>query len=164
VLVGAAGAGKSTFAAQWFDDREILSSDRYREIVSGDERDQSATDEAFRLLFRDLEKRLGSSGSAAVDATNVQAFARRGLVERARAAGVPTVAIVLDLPADVVLARNAGRRDRVVPAVAVRRQLAELRRALDGAGLAAEGFDEVYLIRSAEALDDLVLLRGSAPR
>jgi len=163
VLVGAAGSGKSTLAAGWFDDREILSSDRYREVASGDAADQGASDEAFRLLHRDLEARLAKSGSAIVDATNVQPFARRALLERAHAAGVPAIALVLDLPADVVLARNAARTDRVVPAAAVRRQLADLHRSLDGRGLPPEGFDEVYVIRTPEALDGLVLLRGSAP-
>lgn len=163
VLVGAAGSGKSTLAAQWFDDREILSSDRYRVLVSGDASDQDASDEAFRLLHRDLEARLAKSGSAIVDATNVQPFARRALLERAHAAGVPAIAIVLDIPADVVLARNAKRTDRVVPAAVVRRQLADLGRSLDGGGLLSEGFDEVHAIRTPEALDGLVLLRGSAP-
>jgi protein phosphatase len=162
VLVGAAGSGKSTFAAQWFDDREILSSDRYRELVSGDAAEQSASDEAFRLLHRDLEGRLAKRGSAIVDATNVAPFARRALLERAHAAGVPAIAIVLDLPADVVLTRNAARADRVVPA-AVRRQIGDLHRSLDGQGLPSEGFDEVYVIRTPGALDGLVLLRGSAP-
>lgn len=163
VLVGAAGSGKSTFAAQWFDDREILSSDRYRELVSGDAADQGASDEAFRLLHRDLEGRLAKRGSAIVDATNVQPFARRALLDRAHAAGVPAIAIVLDLPADVVAARNAGRVDRVVPTTVVDRQIGDLHRSLDGQGLPPEGFDEVYVIRTPEALDGLVLLRGSAP-
>lgn len=161
VLIGAAGSGKTTLAGRFFDDREILSSDRYRELISGDEADQSVNGPAFARLHRDLERRLAGSGTAVVDATNVAAGARRALLDRARQAKVPAVAIVLDLPADVVLARNAARGGRVVDAAVVRRQLADLRPALDRGLLAGEGFDAVYVIRDPGALEELVLLRGS---
>ena len=59
VLVGAAGAGKSTFAARHFAADEILSSDRFRAIVSGDEANQAATKAAFGMLHPALSKRLG---------------------------------------------------------------------------------------------------------
>jgi len=42
VLIGAAGAGKSTFAERHFARDEVLSSDRFRRIVSGDEANQAA--------------------------------------------------------------------------------------------------------------------------
>lgn len=181
VLIGAAGAGKSTFASRWFDDREILSSDRYRELVSGDASDQSATREAFRRLHHDLGRRLSTSGTAVVDATNVRPASRATLVAMARAVGVPAVAIVLDLPAEVILARNAGRRERIVPEHVVRRHLDDLDQRLGGRPspsgrpsrdgtpdavkvLEREGFDVVRWVTSAEELDDLVLIRGSAPR
>lgn len=164
VLVGAAGAGKSTFASRWFDDAEILSSDRYRELVSGDPTDQTVSREAFRRLHHALGRRLATSGTAVVDATNVRPDARAALLDHARAAGVPAIAIVLDLPDDEVLDRNGGRAAGVVPEPAVRRHIAELRRSLGGRGLAGEGFDAVHVVTSAADLDGLVVIRGSAPR
>ena len=143
VLVGAAGSGKSTFAARHFPAEQVLSSDAYRGVVSGDPADQRATPAAFAALHRDLDERLRAGRSAVVDATNVTARARRTLLRRAEAAGVPAVAIVLDLPAALVLARNAGRGPAAVPEDAVRRQLADLRRSLPVRSLQAEGFARV---------------------
>ncbi|MBE9064904.1 AAA family ATPase, partial [cf. Phormidesmis sp. LEGE 11477] len=58
VLIGASGAGKSTFARQHFAKTEILSSDHFRGVVSDDETDQSATRDAFEVLHYILAKRL----------------------------------------------------------------------------------------------------------
>lgn len=133
VLVGAAGAGKTTFAARHFAPDEVLSSDAYREAISGDAGDQRATGPAFAALHRAVARRLGAGRLTVVDATNVTASARRALVGRAAQAGVPAVAIVLDLEPSLVLARNRARAGRVVPEDVVRRQLADL------AGIPAEG-------------------------
>lgn len=173
VLIGAAGAGKSTLAARLFAADDVLSSDAHRAIVAGDEADQRATRTAFSILHRRLDQRLAAGHSAVVDATNVQAHASRSLLRRAAARGVPAVAIVLDLPAIEVLARNAARPGRSVPEAVVRRQLDGLARSAAAAGsiaggLAAEGFAAVHLVRSAAALDTLavewVRVRPSPPR
>src|SRR4051812_19951736 len=50
VLVGASGAGKSTFARRHFLPTEVVSSDACRRWVSDDETDQSATTDAFEVL------------------------------------------------------------------------------------------------------------------
>jgi protein phosphatase len=161
VLVGAAGAGKSTFAAHHFDAAEILSSDRYRGIVSGDETDQTATRAAFSLLHRDLARRLAAGLTTVVDATNIEPWARRTVVRRAHAAAVPAVAIVLDLPAVTVLARNATRPSRPVDVPVVVRHLARLRRGLDGPlpPILAEGFAAVVIIRDPAEVDDTTIRR-----
>jgi protein phosphatase len=163
VLIGPSGSGKTTLAGRFFDDREILSSDRYRELISGDEADQSASAPAFARLHKDLERRLAGSGTAVVDATNVRSGARRELLKRAHAANVTAVAIVLDLPSEVVISRNERRTPRVVDRAVVERHLAELRADVDGGRIQGEGFDAVYVIREPEALEELVILRSSGP-
>ena len=155
VLVGAAGAGKSTFAARHFAPDEVLSSDRYRAIVSGDEADQGATRAAFGRLHRELARRLANGRLTVVDATNVEPAARRALLTRASGTGVPAVAIVLDLPVGEVLARNAARRPRIVAEAVVRHHLDRLRESLDGPepAIGREGFAVIVVLRDAAAVD-----------
>ena len=161
VLVGAAGAGKSTFAARHFAPDEILSSDRFRRLVSGDEANQKATKAAFKALHEVLERRLAAGQLAVIDATSIEPSARRGLLARAEAAGIPATAIVLDLPPDTVLARNAARPARVVDMAVVRRQLQRLRASLDGPDplIAGEGFVSVVTLHDPAEVDRVTLRR-----
>jgi predicted kinase len=165
VLVGAAGSGKSTFAARHFAPGEILSSDAFRALLSASrqETDQGATRAAFKRLDHELARRLADGRLTVVDATSVESSARRALITRAREAGIPAVAIVLDLPEDVVLARNAGRARVVDPSV-VRRHLARLRAAIDGPepAIRREGFVRVELLRDPVALDAVRIRRRPA--
>jgi predicted kinase len=147
VLVGAAGAGKSTLAGRLFRAEQILSSDAFRGIVSGDEADQRATKVAFAILHRELDRRLARRLTTVVDATNVTSFARRSLVGRAARHNIPAVALVLDLDARLVLARNATRAGRLVPVAAVQRQLEQLARSLRRNELESEGFAAIHRFR-----------------
>lgn len=158
VLVGPAGSGKSTLAARHFAPDEVLGSDALRAVVGRGESDQGATRRAFAALHRQLEGRLHDGRLTVVDATNVERHARRALLQRARSAGVPAVAILLDLPRDVVLSRNE-RRERVVDREVVRHHLARLRAAVDGGLLEREGFAVVYRIREPAELDALYIER-----
>ncbi|WP_437768394.1 polynucleotide kinase-phosphatase [Sorangium sp. So ce281] len=148
VLVGASGSGKSTFARAHFKPTEILSSDHYRGVVSDDENDQAASAAAFEVLHFIAGKRLASGRLAVVDATNVQADARRPLVALAREHHVLPVAIVLDMPEKLCHARNAGRTDRQFGPHVVRGQSRELRRSLRE--LRREGFRYVHVLSSPE--------------
>ncbi len=164
VLIGAAGAGKSTFAARHFAAAEILSSDRFRVIVSGDEADQGATRAAFGRLHRELAGRLANGRLTVVDATSLEAAARRALLARAMTAKLPAMAIVLDLPAATVLARNAARRPRTVDEDVVRRHLDRLRASLDGPdpALHREGFVQVVVLRDPVEVDLVRIRRHSS--
>ena len=161
VLIGAAGAGKSTFAARHFERSEVLSSDDYRALISGDAADQTATGAAFGRLHRDLTRRLADRRLSVVDATNLTRGARMALLRRAALARLPAVAIVFDLPADLVLARNAGRPERIVDELVVRNHLDLLRATLSqGArALEAEGFSKVIVLRDALDVDAVGLDR-----
>lgn len=161
VLVGPAGAGKTTFAARHFTPAEVLSSDAYRAILAGDAADQSVTGAAFGRLHRALSRRLADRLLTVVDATNVEGGARRQLLRRASAAGLPAVAIVLDLPPELVLARNRDRRGRVVEERIVRRHLARLRSTLDAvpSTLGREGFSRVIVLRDPVAIETVRLVR-----
>jgi predicted kinase len=159
VLVGAAGSGKSTLAARLFPRDAILSSDAFRAAVAGNEADQRATRTAFLILHRELARRLAAGRTTVVDATNVTAFARRSLVRRAAAAGVPAIAIVLDLDPALVLARNAARAGRVVPVHAVEQHQRDLARSMRR-GLVDEGFAAVHVLRTPDEVDALEIERS----
>jgi len=167
VLIGASGAGKSTFARRWFPDASILSSDALRAELGRGEADQRVSRRAFEILHRDLAARLERRELTIVDATNIQPQARRALLARRptpdRAGGEPSfapiraVAIVLDVAPAEVHARNAARPGRVVPADVVDRQLAALRQSATDEHLRAEGFDAIHRLTDPAAIDGVAL-------
>jgi protein phosphatase len=157
VLVGPSGSGKSTFAARHFAPTQVLSSDELRAIVADDANDQTATNAAFELLHTALAMRLARRKLTVVDATSVEGWARERLLAVARRLGRPAVAIVLNLPLATCLERNAGRADRRLPSAGIRRQFERMRGSLDG--LAAEGFDPVAVLSSAEEVETVVIER-----
>jgi predicted kinase len=159
VLVGAAGSGKSTFAARHFAADEVLSSDAYRGHVAGDPTDQRATRTAFAALHRALESRLRRGRLSVVDATSVKPAARSAVLRLAAAAGVPAVAIVLDLPPEIVIERNRQRGTGNVPEDVVERQLADLRRTVDSGLLAAEAWETVVRLTSPLEVESVRVVR-----
>lgn len=151
LLVGVAGSGKSTFASRHFRPTQILSSDALRGMIADDPTAQGATDDAFDLLHRLLEMRLRRGRLTVADATNVEEWARRELVALARRHRRPVVAIVLDLPFEVLHERNGLRPDGPRPRAALTRQARWLRDSL--LSLPNEGFDAVHRLSSAEEVD-----------
>ncbi|MFD5618639.1 polynucleotide kinase-phosphatase [Streptomyces yangpuensis] len=149
VLIGATGSGKSTFARKHFKPTEVISSDYCRGLVCDDENDQSASRDAFDVLHYIAGKRLAAGRLTVVDATSVQADARRQLVALAREHDVLPIAIVLDMPEGVCAERNAARPDRAgLPRAVIQRHRRDLRRSLRG--LEREGFRKVHVLRSVE--------------
>ncbi|WP_062345521.1 polynucleotide kinase-phosphatase [Herbidospora yilanensis] len=154
VLVGVSGSGKSTFARKHFKPTQIVSSDHCRGLVSDDENDQAATPEAFDLLHHIVGVRLRRGLLTVVDATNVQWKAREALVALARSHDVLCDAIVLDVPEEVAVARNASRPDRDFGSHVIRRQRNDLRKSLSK--ISRDGFRRVHVLRGGE-IDDAVI-------
>jgi protein phosphatase len=158
VLIGPSGSGKSTFAARHFVPSEVLSSDAMRGMVADDPNDQSATEAAFELLHAALALRLARGRLTVVDATNVERWARERLLAIARRYRRTAAAIVLDLPLEICVERNAVRSDRRVPAAAVRRQQAAMR--ASAGGLEGEGFQTVWRFSSEDGVSGATVERA----
>ena len=148
LLIGASGSGKSTFARQYFQPTEIISSDYCRGLVSDDENNQAATADAFEVLHLIAAKRLAAGKLTVIDATNVQPESRKPLLELARKYHCFLVAIVLDLPEKLCADRNQQRPNRNFGSHVIRRHVQNLRRSLRN--LDREGFRYVHILRSPE--------------
>jgi len=157
VLIGASGSGKSVFARKHFLETETLSSDRCRAVVADDETDQSATADAFDILFYIAGKRLKAGRLTVIDATNVQRESRKPLIRLAREYHVIPVAIVLDLPGKVCKERTENRTDRKMGPHVIPQQRSQLRRSFRG--LKKEGFRRVFRLESEEEVDNVTILR-----
>jgi protein phosphatase len=157
VLIGASGAGKSTFARTHFRPTEILSSDYCRGLVCDDENNQAVSRDAFDILHYIAAKRLAAGRLTVVDATNVQAEDRKQYINLARQYHCIPVAIVLNLPEQVCHDRNQQRPDRQFGLHVVKRHVQNIRRSLKS--LKREGFRHIYILNSLEEIAAVAIER-----
>ncbi|MFA4886502.1 MAG: AAA family ATPase [Desulfotomaculaceae bacterium] len=143
VMCGVPGCGKSSFAARYFRDTMVVSSDRCRSLVSDSETNISASREAFKLFRFTIERRLSLGRFTVADSTAITPVARRELLQLGRKHGFNVTLLVFDLPEQICLARNSGR-DRRVTGKAITGMQKMLRRSLKV--VHKEGFDQVRVI------------------
>jgi alkanesulfonate monooxygenase SsuD/methylene tetrahydromethanopterin reductase-like flavin-dependent oxidoreductase (luciferase family)/predicted kinase len=147
VLVGAAGSGKSAWAAHRFRRTEIVSSDDLRAVVGTGDADLDATKDVFAALDLIVAARTRRRLTTVVDTLGLDPVRRRGYLEGARAAGLPVIAVLMDTDPGLCRARNRTR-DRPVPAPALASQL---RRMADVAvEVETEGFSAVVHVVGAD--------------
>jgi protein phosphatase len=156
-LIGASGSGKSTFAMKHFPETEIVSSDRCRALVADDETDQSATRDAFEILYSIVGKRLASRRLAVIDATNLRPEDRAKGIEIARKYHALPVAIVFDLPAELSAERNRGRANRTFGAKVVSDHVRLLRKSIKN--LRREGYRTIYVLDDPAKIDEVTIDR-----
>ena len=160
VLVGVTSSGKSTFARTHFRPTEVLSTDACRAMVNDDRPAPGIRSDARDVLYFILRKRLARRRLTVVDATNRHRKDRHRLLAIAREYRAPAVALLFDLPEDLLAARYVERKHRYVPRSAIEHALLrhvapmmirDQKRELGSAarGLLAEGFDAEYRFTSA---------------
>jgi len=157
ILIGASGAGKSTFATRHFRETEVLSSDRCRALVADSETDQSATADAFDILYDIAAKRLAARRLTVIDATNLRPEDRAKGIAVARKYHALPVAIVFNLPPDISVARNRTRTERDFGAKVVWDHVRLLRKSLGN--LRREGFRSVYVLDDVASVDAVTVTR-----
>lgn len=138
VLVGPPASGKSTWAKENFAERQVVSTDTLRGVVGEHELDLDATVDAFEILDRVLEMRLGRALTTVVDTTGLDADRRRKYLDLANRAGVHAVAVRFTTSAAECRRRNRARA-HPVPAKALDSMI-KLARNVE---LDAEGWDQV---------------------
>jgi alkanesulfonate monooxygenase SsuD/methylene tetrahydromethanopterin reductase-like flavin-dependent oxidoreductase (luciferase family)/predicted kinase len=150
VLVGAAGSGKSFWAATRYRPSEVVSSDQLRGVVGSGEHDLDASADAFALLDQIVAARLRRGLTTVVDTLGLDPERRRAHLELARRAGLPAVAVLFDTDPAVCRRRNSDRA-RPVPKAALDSQLRRMRNAADH--LPDEGWQLVRHAGEAAAVE-----------
>ena len=157
VLIGTSGSGKSTFARRHFLPTEVISSDCCRGLVADDENDQSASHDAFDVLYYIAGKRLAAGRLTVLDATHVRAEDRQRAVELAREYHCLPVAIVFDLPEKLCQERNKTRGERDFGPHVIRQQRQQLQKSLRN--LKREGFRHIFTLATPEDVDAATIAR-----
>ena len=140
VLIGPAGSGKSTWAAEHLGP-SVVSSDALRSMVGEGEDDLRASADAFAVLDDIVERRLRRGITTVIDSLGTDPKRRARWREIAAARDVPCVAVVFDvLPAQ--LRRQNRSRHKRVPDAVISRQLLEWPGVLDA--VRSEPFDAVH--------------------
>lgn len=114
LVIGAPGAGKSTFCSQKHLDKIVLSSDRLRGVVGTSEADQTVSHIVFRTMENMTGYFLSLLKDVVIDATNLNVKNRKGFVQMGRRFNAKIIAQVIRTSLQESLRRNAIR-SRFVP-------------------------------------------------
>jgi len=155
LLVGVSGAGKTTFAYKNFLPTQVLTSDKFRAMISDDENCMEASHDAFETLYSVTKKRLSRRLLTVIDATNIQDYGRRTLLDFAAEYGAAPIAIILDLPEEICIERTLVRADRPLPLDILRKHFQDFRETLDL--LPTEGFHSIYVLKGEKEINNAVI-------
>lgn len=152
VLAGAAGSGKSTWAAERFRMSEVVSSDALRAAVGTGPSDLDASVEAFAVLDQIVAARTRRTLTTVIDTLGLDPVRRSDYLRLARTTGLPAVLVIMRTPAALCRERNR-LRDRPVPALVLTEQLRKINGLVEEA--AEESWDHVLIIDQQGPADTL---------
>lgn len=112
-MVGVPGCGKTTYANENLKDCEILSSDKIREELFGNENDQSNNALVFETLFDRARSFLKDGKDVVIDATNVNVVERAKALEHFKDLQVKRIAIVINTPINKCIEQDLNRNRTV---------------------------------------------------
>lgn len=158
MLVGPPASGKSTWADDNFAPSQIVSSDRLRSVAGEHELDLSATDDAFELLERIVDMRMGRRLTTVIDTTGIDQRRRQRYLGVARRNGVAAVVVRFTTSAAECRRRNR-ERSHPVPVKALD-ALSKAARAID---LDAEGWDQVLQPEPVRMVTPKLAAAAAAP-
>jgi predicted kinase len=155
VMMGASGAGKSTFArrlASHQPDALAISYDQCRAELTGHASDQSATAAAVDMAHWRADRRCRAGLTTVMDGTHTTPWERRKVVDLADRHTMPAVLVALVTPLDECLKRQQIRAPRA-PGAAWGEQVSEdivraqhTRVLVSLPGLHTEGFHSVHVL------------------
>lgn len=117
LLIGLPGSGKSTLAERHAKNRKhvvIVSSDKIREELYGNEATQGDNNKIFSLVRERAEEALRNCKDIIIDATNLTVKDRSVYFDIAVTYDATVTGILFDIPVEECKRRNL-KRDRVVP-------------------------------------------------
>ena len=148
IICGVSGSGKGYFIdnklKQQVPDAVILSSDKMRGILFGDENSQQNRGLVFGVLKREADKAVKEGKNCIIDATNLNPRDRRDWITIAQKYGTKIVAFVIERDKDTILKQQEKRKSeggRYVPEFVIDKMISKYSRPT-----AAEGLDEVVLV------------------
>ena len=142
-MIGISGSGKSTLAKKLAIEKkaEIVSSDKSREELYGDENIQGDPNEVFNLVHERIFTYLRVGYNVIYDATNISLKNRRKFFKflENKYIDAKHIAVVMTTPLKVCLSNNDSR-DRVVPEHVIMKQYKSF-----NIPFFEEGFDEIII-------------------
>ena len=140
VMIGLPASGKSLYSREVSDNATIVSSDKVREKIFGDENIQGGAVDIFKVVHDKILEAIFRGEDVVFDATNISYKHRRQLLQKVRKYKVRTVGVLVATPIDEVKENNLSR-DRKVPEYVIDRMLKSFYVPFWG-----EGWDDIEII------------------